>query len=222
MPAGLRRTAGSLLLLNQTMLIAHCPNCQHDNKSGERYCVSCGVSLDLKPCPKCGKLENVRATVCTGCGTRFGSALAGNSGDESTATTAPQGGMRAVPLIVIALAAGGMPLMWLYRHEMPVPKAWQVAPPALAPASITATVPAPSPEPVAIAANPPAPIAQEPKQDMAAVKPAPVKKTHIARAKPRKPDGQTLDALPATAAGIPAEPAARPCDTALRNIGVCN
>jgi hypothetical protein len=210
-----------LLLLNQTMLIAHCPNCQHDNKAGERYCVSCGVSLDLKPCPKCGKLESVRATVCTGCDARFASGLAGSSDDDLPATTAPVGGMRAVPLIVIALAAGGIPLMWLYRHEMPVPKAWQVAPPALAPASIAATAPAPLPEPVATAANPPAPVAQEPKQDLATAKPAPEKKTHLARAKPRKPGGQTLDTMPATAAGTPAEPA-RPCDAALHNIGLCN
>jgi hypothetical protein len=205
------------------MLIAHCPNCQHDNKPGERYCISCGVSLDLKPCPKCGKLESIRATVCTGCSTRFASTVAGSSNDDAPATTSAVGGMRAVPLIVIALAAGGIPLLWLYRHEMPVPKAWQVAPPALAPTSITATAaPAPAPEPVATTAQPSAPIAQEPKRDLAAAKPAPAKKTHNARAKPRKPDGQTLDAMPATAAGIPADPAARPCDAALHNIGICN
>jgi hypothetical protein len=206
------------------MLIAHCPNCQHDNKTGERYCVSCGVSLDLKPCPKCGKLESVRATICTGCDARFASALSGSSGDDSAAATAPAGGMRAVPLIVIALAAGGIPLMWLYRHEMPVPKAWQVAPPALAPASITATAPAPAPapEPVATAATPSAPAAQAPEQDVAAAKPEPARKIAVARAKRSKTHEASLDAMPATAAGTTEAAGARPCDAALRNIGICN
>jgi hypothetical protein len=206
------------------MLIAHCPNCQHDNKSGERYCVSCGVSLDLKPCPKCGKLESVRATICTGCNTGFASAFSGGSGDDAPAATAPAGGMRAVPLIVIALAAGGIPMMWLYRHEMPVPKAWQVAPPALAPASITATAPAPAPapEPVATAATPSVPAAQAPEQDVAAAKPEPARKITVARAKRSKTHEASLDAMPATAAGTPEAPGARPCDAALRNIGICN
>lgn len=210
------------------MLIAHCPNCQHDNKTGERYCVSCGVSLDLKPCPKCGKLESVRATVCTGCSAQFASALSGGSGDDFFTATTPPGGIRAVPLIVIALAAGGIPLMWLYRHEMPVPKAWQVAPPALAPASIVAPVPlpvvapAPLPAPVVAAEISSTPAAQAPEQNVAAAKPAPARKIPVARAKRSKTHEASLDAMPATAAGTPEASGARPCDAALRNIGICN
>jgi len=115
------------------MLISHCPNCQHDNKPGDRYCGSCGVALDLRTCPTCGKVDSVKATVCTACGTRFPpesvepipsadddpEALASVRASPSTSVIRP------MPLIIVAIAAGGIPLLWLYRESIPVPKVWQ-------------------------------------------------------------------------------------------------
>lgn len=116
------------------MLISHCPNCQHDNQPGDRYCASCGMALNLRACPNCGKFDGVKAIVCTGCGARLppvttDAAAAAFDDPESngatTSTVAPNNGMRALPLIVVALAAGGLPLLWMYRESIPVPKVWQ-------------------------------------------------------------------------------------------------
>jgi hypothetical protein len=152
------------------MLLSHCPNCQHDNKPGERFCAACGVPLDLKPCPACGKVDDVKARICTGCGAAFPPVSLTLGDDESLATelarprsvsppvvAPPSSPIRALPLIIVALAAGGIPLLWLYRNNIPVPKVWQppsvqstdaaaVAPPTLI------SPPAPVPEPASVPA----------------------------------------------------------------------
>jgi hypothetical protein len=116
------------------MLILHCPNCQHDNRPGDRYCASCGMALNLRACPNCGKFDGVKAIVCTGCGTRLppvateATAAAADDLEGDVATTptlAPGYSMRPLPLIVVALVAGGLPLLWMYRESIPVPKVWQ-------------------------------------------------------------------------------------------------
>lgn len=153
------------------MLLSHCPNCQHDNKPGERFCAACGVPLDLKPCPACGKVDDVKARICTGCGAAFPPVSLTLGDDESLATelarqrsmpppvvSPPSSPIRALPLIIVALAAGGIPLLWLYRNNIPVPKVWQppsvqstdaaaVAPPTLI------SPPAPVPEPASVPAT---------------------------------------------------------------------
>lgn len=233
------------------MLLSHCPNCQHDNPPGERFCAACGVPLDLKPCPVCGKVDNIKATVCTGCGTHF-PALTGLLGaDASTDADAPMPARpipplvppptttsRALPLIVIALAAGGIPLLWLYRNTMPIPKAWQAQSPAIeatapqaplvAPPSATVSgqisppanaeprpsvVATPTQEPaVAVPTEPP--VAEKP---VAPVKPAskPVIKTPLAPAatKPTAP----ASAKPAA----PTAPDGGECTAALAAVGLC-
>lgn len=143
------------------MLISHCPNCQHDNKPGDRYCGSCGEMLDLRTCPTCGKVDGVKATVCTACGTRLPpepvEPIAAADEDPETAAPAqaspPTSVIRPLPLIVIAVAAGGIPLLWLYRQNIPVPKVWQ---PQMQSASQIAPA-TPPPIPLVAAESAPAP-----------------------------------------------------------------
>lgn len=234
-----------------SMLLSHCPNCQHDNQPGERFCAACGVPLDLKPCPVCGKVDNVKATVCSGCGAHF-PALSGTHAGESGVTEAapakamppvvapPPTTIRALPLIIVALAAGGIPLLWLYRNTMPVPKAWQTPTPGV---EVTAPVPAPLPLPatrpepatqaphvVPPTASAPALIplppkaAAQPAVETAPAATAPAKPPEAAKpvapVKPaRKP---AVKAAPAPAATRPAAPGASECTEALAAVGLCD
>lgn len=216
------------------MLLSHCPNCQHDNPPGERFCAACGVPLDLKPCPVCGKVDSIKATVCSGCGAHFPAlpgVLTAESGTPDkphakptpSVVTPPPSTMRALPLIVVALAAGGIPLLWLYRNTMPVPKAWQ------APAGSQATVPAPAPTPIPPPVKlEPVPPAQPPKAApppvVEQVPPPPPPKPAVKAAAPARPATRT--AAKTTPEPPPAQPAkagqGTECTEALAAVGLCD
>lgn len=53
------------------MFAIQCQFCRHDNVPGARFCADCGSPLHLKPCPKCGKVDDVAAKACYACGTEF-------------------------------------------------------------------------------------------------------------------------------------------------------
>lgn len=236
-------------LRSASMLLSHCPNCQHDNPPGERFCAACGVPLDLKPCPVCGKVDNVKATVCAGCGAHFPALSGGHVGDSSVeaaptrkpippVVAPPPTTIRALPLIVVALAAGGIPLLWLYRNTMPVPKAWQgqnpgveaptapapqVVPPAAPAPALIPLPPKPIQQPVVQAAppeepaKPPVPVAAKPAMPAKhAAKPA-------ARAAPPQ-DSASASASASAAArpAAPAAPATTECTEALAAVGLCD
>lgn len=213
------------------MLLSHCPNCQHDNPPGERFCAACGVPLDLKPCPVCGKVDSIKATVCSGCGAHF-PPLPGVLSVEPGApdkpphakptpsvVTPPPTAMRALPLIIVALAAGGIPLLWLYRNTMPVPKAWQ------APVSSPATVPTPVLAP---------PVKQEPVPPPQPVQVAPAPAVEQAAPQPARPVAKAAAPVrpaPRPAANSADEPPPAPpakaaqgteCTEALAAVGLCD
>jgi hypothetical protein len=223
------------------MLLSHCPNCQHDNPPGERFCAACGVPLDLKPCPVCGKVDNIKATVCAGCGAHFPPLTTGSIVPEQsspatessprkpipTAVTPPSSKISAFPLIVIALAAGGIPLLWLFRNTMPVPKAWQGPAPSIE-VPATTLPPArtdPPPAPALIPLPPPKliqpPIVQEAPAPAAV---APTKPPVAARpVAPVKPAAKPVVKAPPTPdAAKPATPAAPECTEALAAVGLCD
>jgi hypothetical protein len=215
------------------MLLSHCPNCQHDNPPGERFCAACGVPLDLKPCPVCGKVDNVKATVCAGCGAHFPALSGGQVGEFGVeaaparrpippVVAPPPTTIRALPLIVVALAAGGIPLLWLYRNTMPVPKAWQGQNPGVeAPAPQVVPPPAAAPALIPLAPKPvQQPVVQEVSPEEPATPPAPV------AAKPAAPVRHAarppVKAAPASATAKPTAPVAAECTEALAAVGLCD
>src|SRR5437899_5726370 len=46
----------------------HCPQCQHENREGARFCEACGSQLELR-CPACRNLTRPGAAFCDSCGT---------------------------------------------------------------------------------------------------------------------------------------------------------
>ncbi len=152
---------------DRPILLIQCPSCLHENSPGEHFCAVCGVPLHLKPCPACGKVDEAAAKTCSACGATF-PALAQNQyvpaddvrpppsdsvarASEPSSTPSPVTGPaippasanRAWPLIIVALVAGGIPFLWMYRANMPLPKAWQV-PGQNAAGSAVAPAPLPS------------------------------------------------------------------------------
>lgn len=134
------------------------PYCQHENQPGARFCAACGAPLHLKPCPKCGKVDDVTVKTCAACNTvfppiklaEFSDASAGIADIGKTAPPAPSstGGEihsqspsqfnRALPLIVIALFAGGVPFLWMNKSLIPSPPPL-AAPPQTYPAILPVT-----------------------------------------------------------------------------------
>ena len=44
-----------------------CPQCQHENRAGAKFCSACGAKLDLS-CPSCGTVNEPGAAFCDNCG----------------------------------------------------------------------------------------------------------------------------------------------------------
>jgi class 3 adenylate cyclase/predicted ATPase len=45
-----------------------CPQCQHQNRDGAKFCNACGAKLDLR-CSSCGTVNELGAAFCDNCGT---------------------------------------------------------------------------------------------------------------------------------------------------------
>jgi class 3 adenylate cyclase/tetratricopeptide (TPR) repeat protein len=50
-----------------------CPQCQHDNPPGARFCNSCGRKLEAT-CPQCGQVNPPGSRYCNGCGQQLAAA----------------------------------------------------------------------------------------------------------------------------------------------------
>lgn len=234
------------------MFAVNCPYCQHANKRGARYCADCGAALHLKPCPKCGKVDDVTATQCVNCRTAFPPIELADyraDGEPATATgkaAATDGGgdagrptLRAGPLIIIAIVAGGLPFLWMNRERLPTPGELRVRPgsgpavptpaatapvqtlsgvPVAAPISHSApsaAAPAPArPDPLAEAQ--PVPVREEPR----AAPPTPVPKKEPANAAPR-PEKAPERAAIEQRQSVPTPAPTRECTESLLALGLC-
>lgn len=237
------------------MLAIQCPSCQHKNTPGERFCEFCGVPLDLKPCPNCGKVDLVTARICAGCGEVFphialapdrdaaeaGSPAGNAPGDvalpprrrptyTNTVQAPPSGNeappSRALPLILVAIVAGGIPLLWMNRDRMPLPKAWQVQGVHSESAHPESTPPQPMQAPTAVL--PPAAAKADPPQEERDRERA-AKQEPAEQKAPAKKDGQASapsaarqreNARPPSAGTQGAVPP-RECTEAVAALGLC-
>lgn len=99
------------------------------------------MHLKICPNPQCGKISEVSVAVCEHCGQAFpkveaapetatvvpaASAAKGNPpGNVAGPTDKGKPRTAALPLIMVAIVAGGLPLLWANRASLPTPKTWQ-------------------------------------------------------------------------------------------------
>jgi hypothetical protein len=128
------------------MFAIQCQFCRHENAPGTKFCGDCGSPLHLKPCPNCGKVDDVGASACYACGTEFPPIATAQVGAAQTDAAAPAGRTQpaiavaadaapvrkaqkprspAWPLVLVAVLAGGLPLIWMNRANLPLPQAWR-------------------------------------------------------------------------------------------------
>lgn len=94
--------------------------------------------MHLKVCPNsaCGKVSEVEAKICETCGQLFppialvvpggpAEETQQDDGDSGLKKGAAKPRMAALPLVIVAIVAGGLPLLWLNRGHLPMPKTWQ-------------------------------------------------------------------------------------------------
>jgi hypothetical protein len=216
------------------MFATKCSFCQHDNTPGARFCADCGSPLHLQVCASCGKVSDVTAKACEFCQAVFPIQelspaevtppdLAGRSRPTAVDTSRPQR-MNALPLVIVAIVAGGLPLLWFSRDRIPMPKAWQTKAPDTIPAQpLTAAKPAPTPikSPVA-AVVPAAPVVAAPPTVAPPVPPpvvTPAPAVTAAVATEPKPAP-----VPAAVPPKPTKPAppAEKCTEAVAALGLCS
>ena len=53
--------------------MSRCPQCQHENPPGARFCNGCGARTELA-CAGCGQINPPGSRFCNGCGARLGDA----------------------------------------------------------------------------------------------------------------------------------------------------
>jgi len=147
------------------MLTTHCTFCQHDNTPGARFCAECGSPMHLKVCanPQCGKVSDATATVCEICGhpfPRINLVAPGTAANASPPVAPPPAAPPVrpssvqlldepaekprsllVPLIVVALFAGSLPLLWMNRAYLPTAKTGAFTTPELAKPAATVVAP---------------------------------------------------------------------------------
>lgn len=103
------------------------------------------MHLKICPNPQCAKISDAGVTVCEFCGQAFpkialapetttaapvGSPVPGKvPGDVTGSAARDKPRTAAWPLIMVAVVAGGLPLLWANRASLPTPKPWQVSTP---------------------------------------------------------------------------------------------
>lgn len=223
------------------MLTTECSFCKKKNVPGTRFCAECGSPMHLKVCPNaaCGKVSDAKATICASCGKTFPAidlVPPGTPAPPERRTDRAPGApvtqlkrandkppIKALPLIMVAIVAGGLPLLWANRAYLPLPKTWQVGTSApttpTKPVAIPAPAPTPAPLPVAKelpAQATPVPETAAPVANEAAAAAAASGEESPAKAKTKTRAEKKAQARPS---GEPKE--SGPCTEAKSALGLC-
>jgi len=65
-----------------------CPNCQHENRAGAKFCEACGIKL-TPVCPSCGNEARPQAKFCDMCGAQITQPVAASVATELPAKALP-------------------------------------------------------------------------------------------------------------------------------------
>lgn len=145
------------------MSVAQCRFCDHVNPAGSKFCSECGGALHLLPCPRCGAVSQVTATVCYQCHAQlpWHATATPETSTPPAVVSKPSVRWRATALVgavIVALAAA-----WgYYGDRQPLP-AEPAAPPVARDAAsgsvvrATGVVKDPSPAVIDAAASGPTP-----------------------------------------------------------------
>jgi Double zinc ribbon len=161
------------------MSVTQCRFCNHVNPAGSKYCSECGGALHLLPCPHCGAVSQVTATVCYQCHAQlpWHTADAPDRSSPSAAASRPTMHRRTTVIasaaVVAAIAVSGY---YAYRQApvadtAPLPVAGSTTSGSVTHADTVVIegkigavddAPAAEPEPAQIPAVSPAPVSAQP------------------------------------------------------------
>jgi ribosomal protein L40E len=114
-----------------SMSVAQCRFCDHVNPAGSKFCSECGGALHLLPCPRCGAVSQVTATVCYQCHAElpWHATATATSASPAAIVSKPPVRWRAAALVGTGVVAAVVALGY-YGYRQPLP-----AEPAAAPAA---------------------------------------------------------------------------------------
>ncbi len=103
------------------MSLTRCPYCEHDNPADSKFCSDCGGALHLVPCPRCGAVSQVTATVCYQCrgplAGRRTDALAPSSPAAEVSRSSPRRPSRVIVGTAVLAAIAVLGYYYTYRQR---------------------------------------------------------------------------------------------------------
>jgi hypothetical protein len=104
------------------MSVAQCRFCDHVNPAGSKFCAECGGALHLLPCPRCGAVSQVTATVCYQCQAPlpWHAAEAPAPFSPSAESSATSNRWRSRAMIAAVVGAAAVALVY-YGYRQPLP-----------------------------------------------------------------------------------------------------
>jgi hypothetical protein len=196
-----------------TTRLDRCPFCEHDNPSDSKFCNACGAPVNLVPCPKCGAVNDVKASSCYECRSLMAGGVAKAPDTAPTiasgAESLPRRNRRTAGVALVAMAVVLLGYLG-YRQWSVVepPPAVKSEPSGRAAASRTGVITRDA-SPIV---NTPAKVAEPP---------TPVPPTTVPAETPPIDTAETTASRPRAGKSARQEPRREACTEALAALGLC-